>query len=65
MTNFFHRPICQDGEKAEKIAERMIIRSNLEINDLEFLLTRQLDTEYMSNRVLDDIDDFPILKKNI
>ncbi|CAF0938030.1 unnamed protein product [Brachionus calyciflorus] len=63
MINFDLKPSCPDGENAEKIATKILIRSQKKENDLEFLLGKHLDTKSICPISFSEILDFPVLKR--
>ncbi|CAF0923792.1 unnamed protein product [Brachionus calyciflorus] len=65
MINFDLKPSCPDGENAEKIASKILIRSQKKENDLEFLLGKHLDTKSICPIKISEIVDFPVLKPYI
>ena len=63
MYNLFHKPCCPDGVNGKLIAQRMKNKITNERNRLEFLLKKQFDTADINKFNLDEIVDFPKLKK--
>lgn len=64
MINFDHKPCCPDGENALNIAKLLKKRSSLKKNNLDFLLTKQLDTKIIPMIELSSINDFPKLNED-
>ena len=63
MYNFNHKPCCPDGERATKIAKRMLKKAKLKKKThlLKFLINKHLNTKFLIPVKLDNIDDFVIL----
>lgn len=61
MMNFNHKPCCPDKDKLEKIARKLKKRFKIKKNQLEFLLTKHLNTKTIPEVSLEKIDDFPKL----
>ena len=64
MLNFLHKPCCADGDKAEKIGERLKRKCDkIRSNALEALLTLRIGTMTIPYIKLSEITDFPRLSK--
>ncbi|CAF0856527.1 unnamed protein product [Brachionus calyciflorus] len=63
MINFDLKPSCPDGKNAEKIATKILIRSQKKENDLEFLLGKHLDTKSICPISFSEILDFQVSKR--
>jgi predicted oxidoreductase len=61
MSNLFHKPICPDGNNSVKIAKKITDKTKINVNKLEFLLTKHLDTKLITPIDLSEINDFPKL----
>ena len=64
MINFCHKPCCPDGENSIEIARKIKIKTQIDINPLEFFLGKHLDSKQIPAIDLDDINDFPRLTTN-
>ena len=65
MSNFLHKPCNPDGENAIDIVNSIKHRSKLKKNYLESILTKRLDTKQFIPIELNEVSDFPKLKKRI
>lgn len=62
MINFNHKPSCPDKENSEKVAKNIRKLAKKNLNNLEDLLTKRLNTREMIPINLNDINDFPKLR---
>lgn len=70
MSNFTHKPIMADGLRAKNVATRINhlvspSTTNLNKNNLSFLLNKRLDTKLIKSGKLSEINDFPRLKQKV
>lgn len=66
MLNYAHKPCCPDGKNASKIAQKIRKLTEKNINELNFLMKKRLDTKDLERIDIKSINDFPIIKrKNI
>ncbi len=64
LLNFLHKPISTDGENSFKIAKRLRKKiHNKQVNNLEYLLKRQLGSRSIPEISISEITDFPRIKK--
>ena len=63
MDNFLHKHCCPDGDYAQEVARRIRIKAQFDENKLAFLLNRQLGTSLIPTIELEEIKDFPIIKR--
>jgi len=63
MLNFTHKPCCPDGKNSLKIAKKIRKRTEINENVLQFLVNKRLDTKDLERIDIDNIIDFPKLKK--
>jgi hypothetical protein len=63
MVNFTHRKCETDGKYARDIAKKMKNRAKIARNPLYSLINKQLGTNIFKQISLDEITDFPKLKK--
>ena len=64
MINFTHKPCCPDFKNVTKIARSILTKGLNRINQLDFLLGKQLDTKLITPIEITSVWDFPILKKS-
>lgn len=63
MLNFTHKPCCPDGKNALQIAKKIRKQTDINENVLQFLINKRLDTKDLERIKIDNINDFPKLKK--
>ena len=65
MINYTHKPCCPDGKNAIKVAERLKRKAaTMQENQLEFLLAKRFETSQIIPINLNELNDFPMLKKH-
>jgi hypothetical protein len=63
MLNFTHKACCPDGENALKIAQKIKKQTEKNINQLDFLISKRLDTKDFERVDIESVYDFPRIKR--